>query len=491
MASSIGTVSAALAAPPVVDLLGHTPWLWIGLIILMLLQMAFILGLQRSRLRFRKAKKALDESHHLLEQRVEERTERLTRINDELHWEVQHREATELQLLEIQAFNDAILNALPTLLVGVDQSLCVTHWNQAAETTTGVTADQALGKPLVLLHSYFWDLEPMVRETLNGQKMRSLERVKVARDEDAPLYFDIAAYPFHLDQHPGVVLRMEDVTLKVRFENTLVQSEKMLSMGELAAGLAHEINNPMASILQGVQNVQRRLDPKLPKNRDAAQSVGLDFQQLQGYLDKRHIPTLLTGIRETGERASMVVSNMLEFARPPKRHSDPIPIHQVLRHTLELVEASIHQYSYLNRYLDIVTDFQAESDVVKGNASELQQVFLNLIRNALQAMDRPEQAPLARLSVETRHYNNHLQVIIEDNGPGMNERVLHHLFEPFFTTKEVGVGTGLGLSVSYFIISKHHGGQIDVDSRPGRGSRFIVTLNAWDASSETQPNPAV
>ena len=459
-------------------------WAWSGFILLLIVQLGVILGLQRSRIRYRKAKQALDQSHQKLEERVAERTRRLTTINADLQREVQIRETTESQLLETQAFNDAILNALPTLLVGVDQTLCVTHWNRAAETITSVKAEDAIGKPLVLLHPYFWDLEPMVEETLLSQKVNALERVKVNQNDDTPLYFDIAAYPFRLPHHPGVVLRLEDVTFKVRFENTLVQSEKMLSMGELAAGLAHEINNPMASILQGVQNVQRRLDPKLRKNQEVADLVGLDFSRLEDYLERRRIPTLLAGIRDTGERAALVVVNMLEFARPPKRHSDPVSVHQVLKHTLELVEASLHQYSHVARKLEIDLELKAAPDVVRGNASELQQVFLNLIRNALQAMDRPDQGPSARLGIESRRVNSHVQVVIEDNGPGMDERVQHHLFEPFFTTKEVGVGTGLGLSVSYFIISKHHGGQIDVDSRPGRGSRFIVTLNSWDKANQ-------
>lgn len=465
-------------------------WVWLGYSFLFLVQMGFILGLQRSRLRYRSAKQLLDLSHQELERRVEERTHSLRTINEALEREVRNHEQTETRLLETQAFTEAILNAMPTLLVGVDTNMRVTHWNKTAESLTAVNAEAALGASLLSLHPYFQPLEPVIRDTLVKQHSRTLERLRVDPNADGPVYFDVAVYPYQLNHQRGAVIRLEDATLKVRFEMTLVQSEKMLSMGELAAGLAHEINNPLASILQGAQNVQRRLDPNLDKNRRVAATLQLDLQKMGEYLKQRHITSLLAGIRETGERAAAMVVNMLEFSRPPRRHSDAVDIHLVLDHTLSLIKASLHQYPHLGRTLDIETHFDAEPPLIQGNASELQQVFLNLIRNALQAMDRPEQSMTARLRVLTHRTNDKVQILIEDNGAGMDEQTLHHLFEPFFTTKEVGQGTGLGLSVSYFIINKHHGGQIDVESRPGEGSRFTVTLNGWQEYQSTPSGTA-
>jgi signal transduction histidine kinase len=258
----------------------------------------------------------------------------------------------------------------------------------------------------------------------------------------------------------------------------MVQTEKMLSVGGLAAGMAHEINNPLSGILQSAQNISRRLDPALEINNAVAATFGTDLASIRGYLEARGIIRFIEGIRQSGERASTTVSDMLHFSRPSDARMAPTSLETLLDKTVAL---AAHDYDLRKKYdfreIEIARDFEADLPLVPCIATEIGQVILNLLRNASQALGLSLPAVRApRITLRLRRDAAHMRIEVEDNGPGMDEETRKRVFEPFFTTKDVGVGTGLGLSVSYFIVTSHHQGTMTVESAPGQGARFTMRL---------------
>ncbi|MEJ1385658.1 MAG: transporter substrate-binding domain-containing protein [Candidatus Sedimenticola sp. (ex Thyasira tokunagai)] len=279
----------------------------------------------------------------------------------------------------------------------------------------------------------------------------------------------------------GKPLRMlgvvHDVTERKRMESTMVQTEKMMSVGGLAAGMAHELNNPLGGILQGLQNIKRRLSPELDKNLEVASQLGLDLELVQNYTAQRQIDSFMTGMAEAGERASAIVRNMLQFSRRSEMVKSEEDVAQLIEQALELAAVD---YSLKKRFdfrdIEIVREFESGGVAVKCIASEIQQVLLNLLRNAAQSFGEKPKEATPRITLRVRVEREMLLLEVEDNGPGMDEATRNRIFEPFFTTRPPGEGTGLGLSVSYFIICDEHGGRMEVESAPGEGSRFIIGL---------------
>jgi signal transduction histidine kinase len=255
----------------------------------------------------------------------------------------------------------------------------------------------------------------------------------------------------------------------------MIQSEKMVSIGGLAAGMAHEINNPLAGILQNAQVIRNRVSPGLQANEAAARELGIDMDTLHAYFEKRGCLRMMDSIMESGHRAARIVENMLSFSRKSNVHMSNVDVCALLDRTVELAANDYDlkkQYDF--RKIRIEREYEAEVPFVPCEESKIQQVFFNLIRNGAQAMASKQADACFVLRVGRQ--GESVRVEIQDNGPGMSEELRKRIFEPFFTTKKVGEGTGLGLSVSYFIVVENHGGSMEVESSPGQGTTFVLTL---------------
>jgi len=255
----------------------------------------------------------------------------------------------------------------------------------------------------------------------------------------------------------------------------MIQSEKMLSVGGLAAGMAHEINNPLAGMLQNAQVILNRLTQKMQKNDEVAKECNTTFEAIQSFMEKRKIIEMLEAINITGKRASKIVENMLSFSRKSETRFSSHDIRKILDDTIELAASDYDlKKKYDFRKIKIIKEYD-EVSLVNCERSNLQQVFLNVIRNGAQSMiDEDKQKPCFTFRVKQE--NEMVRIEIEDNGSGMDEESRQHAFEPFFTTKDVSAGTGLGLSVSYFIITEQHRGKMSVESSKGIGTKVSIDL---------------
>jgi len=286
----------------------------------------------------------------------------------------------------------------------------------------------------------------------------------------------ISALRMEINGEECLVALSRDVTDVNTLRRNMIQSEKMVSLGGVAAGVAHEINNPLGIILQAVSGCLRRLDPTLPASVREAESLGLDLVVMRDFLHRRNILMYLEAIKDAANRAAATVSSMLDFSRRSDSRLAANDLEALVRKSISLAEKDYDlkkQYDFKKISLEI----QAAHDLplIPCVANEIEQVILNLLRNAAQAMaEARTEAPA--ITVKLDYDDLKATIDVDDNGPGISPEKINRIFDPFFTTKPVGEGTGLGLSVSYFIITTLHGGSISVKSRVGYGTNFTITL---------------
>jgi signal transduction histidine kinase len=287
-----------------------------------------------------------------------------------------------------------------------------------------------------------------------------LEGVVAAREvrhaeQDLPaggetLTVRLTATPLRAPQATHVLVLVEDITLQKRLERQMLLTERLTTAGRLAAGVAHELNNPLATIAGCAEALRERAqDPHL--------------RDLDAFKD---FPAYLSLIEEESYRCKEITGSLLHFVRDPGSRRAPTDLNVLVDKVLELIG---HQSRYAQSRLDRRLD--AELPDVVANEGQLRQVFLGLASNALDAMDGK-----GTLTVTTRRRNaREVEIGFEDQGPGIPEHVLPRVFDPFFTTKPPGQGTGLGLAIAQGIVADHEG-RIEVDTRVGAGTTFRIIL---------------
>ena len=396
-------------------------------------------------------------------------------MRENLLRDIKQREDAEKKLKDAEGYIRNILDSMPSILVSVDVDGRITQWNQQAVLKTGVSVKDAMGRQVADVFPGVPVSMEQIRAAVSTNLAVKIPKVPRKKEDVVVEYVDVTVYPLTTNNAQGAVIRIDDATERVRLEEMLIQSEKMISVGGLAAGMAHEINNPLAGILQNGQVIRNRISPELPANRKLAEELGTDMELISTYFERRGCLRMMDSIMDSGLRAARIVENMLSFSRKNNLRMAEVDIPALLDRTLELAANDYDlkkQYDF--RKIRIEREYEENLPLVRCEESKIQQVFFNLIRNGAQAMGSQDRLPLFILRVMSA--GKEVRIEIEDNGPGMSEELRKRVFEPFFTTKRVGEGTGLGLSVSYFLIVENHGGRIDVESSPGKGSVFIIHL---------------
>ncbi|NBA95617.1 ATP-binding protein [Pseudomonas sp. R5(2019)] len=449
---------------------------------------AFNTMLSRIEAREQQLKRARDEFQAAFDQ-AQGLAEETRHTNRKLELEVQVRSKIERKLTGFQNYLNSIIDSMPSALIALDEQLYVTQWNQEASALSGTPLDEALNQPIFLAFEPLKPFLPELKNTVERHTVAKIERVTWTKD-DVSHHYALTFYPLMGGAGRGVVIRIDDITQRLSLEEMMVQSEKMLSVGGLAAGMAHEINNPLGAILHNVQNIRRRLSADLPRNIEQAAEAGIDLATVNRYLQSREVPQLLDGIQQAGARAAKIVTHMLSFSRRSNRQLAPCDLPALIDQAVEIAGSDFDlTIGFDFKGQAISRQFDPALGPVPCTANELEQVLLNLLKNAAQAIhQRTDNSEPGHIILRTRLNPPWAEIQVEDNGVGMPESVRKRTFEPFFTTKEIGQGTGLGLSVSYFIITNNHKGQMEVHSTPGVGTCFTLRL-PLAANSVTPPLP--
>ncbi len=267
-----------------------------------------------------------------------------------------------------------------------------------------------------------------------------------------------------------------DVTEYKKTQELIAQTEKLISLGGVSAGIAHEIRSPLSSIVQGVQVVQGRIFDNTPSNLHCAQECGFPLDAFRQYMSKRAIDDLLTSIYDSGKRVAVIIEDMLSFSKKSIGEFSLESLEKICDTAVALVKKDfILNDEYHFDRIEIIKEVQDNLPHIYCSSSKIQQVLFNILRNGTEAMgDANTQSP--RFIIRMYANNMFTAIEIEDNGPGISQELQQRIFDPFFTTKGRDKGTGLGLSVSYFIIKENHHGDLRVVSQPGKGTTFIIEL---------------
>ena len=365
-------------------------------------------------------------------------------IDNALLYQSLESKATELEHLKL--YSENVIESLVAGVVVVNPEGEITVWNNALQNMTGIDRDEAVGRKL---HEVLpAELVESVRNVLAGpgwttQETAHLHKVSLSGKDRTPRMVDISLAPFFLQEgiNTGTLLLLDDVTEKVRLEGQLLQAEKLSSIGLFAAGVAHEVNTPLA----GISSYAQMLLQEAPEGSNQHE--------------------LLKKIERQSFRASNIVNNLLRFARVSDTELQAVNLNSLMVDAISLVE---HQFK--KTHIDISLELDPTLPPTLGNGGRLQQVFMNLFLNARDAM--PDGG---RLRIRSYRQDSRLVVEVQDTGRGISADDIKRIYDPFFTTKAVGKGTGLGLSVSYGIIQEHSG-QISVESHPGKGTTFTLQL---------------
>lgn len=436
--------------------------IWIAVIFIVVI-MLVLFALRHART----LKHTITQTHRELEVKVNQRTQKLREINNRLYDVINQHEATRQQLIESEAYSESILESMPSVVIGVDPMLVVTRWNRAAEHLTGITHSNAIGCALTECYPNLPIKPDIIHSAIAERRAKNIDAIEVPTSSGVQ-YLSAVVYPLTAGGMTGAVIRIDDITKRLNLENMLVQDEKLLSMGRMAAGLAHEINNPLAAIIQGSQTIERRLLEPLDANKQQASDSGLDFDAVQRYAQQRQIDQLLENIKSSGERAAHIVKTMLDFSHSSALEHAPFNVADMVNKSITIAEQEFD--NSIRGRLQLNIRKQEQDIMALGAINEVQQVVINLIRNAAQALtqhmeeksDQPDMFFTPQIDIDIASERSLAEIVIRDNGPGIPEKVRAQIFEPFFTTKAIGAGSGLGLAVSYFIMTEHHRGSLDL-----------------------------
>ncbi len=275
----------------------------------------------------------------------------------------------------------------------------------------------------------------------------------------------------------GLIILLNDITEIQQSRQLMINTEKLMTIGGLAAGVAHEINNPLGIITQGITATMKRIDPENEANVSLAKAMGLDLDLLNAYCRDRDILKYLEGIQDSARRASEIITGMLQFSRMSDDSLVATDIHVLLEESISMASRDFDlKKKYDFRMIDVLRDYRAKKPLVQCNPTEIEQVFLNLLKNSAHALSETAELRSPEIQIQTRSEEQNIIIHVEDNGPGISSDLMNQIFEPFFTTKIPEEGTGLGLYVSRHIIINKHRGDIRVESKDGEGVRFIITL---------------
>ena len=359
--------------------------------------------------------------------------------------DVTEQKSFQAQLQRERDFNQKILNTTQSMILVLDTAGLISYANRRCY-EAGYQERELIGHRLVdwVESSQQADFEAALETTANGHQVENLE-LRAKRSDGSLGHFSISLSPMRDEQNAvnSVVVVMTDITDAVLLQVKLAHSEKMATIGRLVSGVAHEVNNPLAAIL-GFTDLLLE-NPEVP--RSAQEDLRIILQETQ--------------------RTKDIVQDLLSFARQRPVQRELVQVHGVLRQAIKL-----RSYDFASHGVEVTEEFEEALPPALGDVQQLQQVFLNILNNAYDAVQ--ETGRRGQIKIHTRRQGEMIEVVIADNGTGITDT--QRIFDPFYTTKQAGKGTGLGLSICYGIV-RAHGGEIQCfNNEDGAGSTFVVRI---------------
>ncbi len=404
--------------------------------------------------------------------------------------DITSRRAAEAAIRAEHAQQERLLGAITSVMVGVDADLRVTLWNAAAGRTFGIQPEDALRMSLGSL-GLPWDWEAveglLARSADDGVSAR-IERLPYRQQDGQEGFLTLTANPvLSRAGRSGFLLVADDITARVALEAQLAQAQKLESIGQLAAGIAHEINTPtqfvgdntrflkdafsdIATLLDEYETAfagmrEGHPDPESLGRVDAtAKAIDLEFL-------REEVPLAIDQSLDGIDRVSKIVRAMKEFSHPGSAEMVPVNLNDAISSTLTVAR---NEWKYV---ADVEMDLDADLPLVPCLPGEFNQVILNIVINAAHALaEKYNEGAKGMIRVSTRAVDGWAEIAIADNGPGVPADIQSRVFDPFFTTKEVGRGTGQGLSLARSVVMTKHHGTLTLHSIPGEGATFTIRL---------------
>ncbi len=431
----------------------------------------------------------LRHSRDELEKLIEDRTAELVQVNLDLKHEITEHELGRKALSE--AYNEIhlIISSISSIMIGVDNNGMVTLWNDVASKLLSLSSDDVVGLDFFDL-PINWNREKIAQEAaecVKSNKNIRMADILLRNQTDDIRILGITLTPLFLKdkEHPGFLLIGSDITERRLLEDQVGRSNKLEAIGQLAAGVAHEINTPTQLVGSNLRFLGQQLDTilgwldKLDQQKDAVKTgikiplLAIDsekdvtFAQLEYF--KQEAPKAIEQSLEGIDRISHIVTAMRFFTHPGSENKEIADLNQIIQNAISL---SRNEWKII---AEIKTDLDPNLPGVECLPIELSQVVLNIIINAIHAIqDSGEEK--GQIVIASRQAGELIEMSITDNGTGIPKEIQSKIFDPFFTTKDIGRGTGQGLAIAYTVIVKKHGGTLEFESETGKGTTFTIRL---------------
>lgn len=434
----------------------------------------------------------LTDTNHA-EKLLQDRTAELLKSNAELQRQIKKRKIAKRTIKEAHREINHLISSLPTILIGLTHKNEIIHWNAVAEKVFQIPATEVIGTTLDQC-GIVWDWQKIVdgisRSLAEACNVR-MDIINFRNSEGEERCLGLTITPFTEEKNSilAVTIIGSDITDRIKFEANLRQSHKMEAIGQLAAGIAHEINTPTQFVGDNTRFVQDAFGDLIqacnlyrelieaaksgPVSEKRIQSLEKRFAELDiAYLEEE-VPLAIQQTLKGVERITHIVQAMKIFAHPGGIAKEPVDINKEIEKTITITR---NEWKYVAR---LITDFDSTLPVVPIYRAEFNQVILNLIVNAAHAIEdlngrnSPEKG---RITIRTGHEGNWAEIRISDSGVGIPEAIRHRIFDLFFTTKEPGRGTGQGLAIAHSVIVEKHNGTINLETKEGQGTAFILRL---------------
>lgn len=395
---------------------------------------------------------------------------------------------------------ERILYAIPSLLVSLDAEGRIRRFNGAAESMLGARAAEVLGRSLVDCE-LTWDRSVVLsalRECLALQRPARRDAVSYVKPDSQAGLLGITITPLPSDAGgpAGALIQAADVTERRHLEAQLAQAQKLESIGQLASGIAHEVNTPIQFVgdntqflketFDGLMRLLDRYDDLIPVARrfEAAAPFVSAIEETAEEIDLPYLrseaPKAIDETLEGVNRVAGLVRAMREFSHPGTEDRTPVDINRAIENTVTVAR---NEWKYV---ADVTTELDPALPHAPCFGRELNQALLNMVVNAAQAIAGSHPSggePKGTITITTRRDSTHAEIRIADTGPGIPEFAQSRVFDPFYTTKEVGKGSGQGLAIAHSVIVRKHGGSLRFETEQGRGTTFIVRLPLEDKAA--------